>query len=157
MAASFYELDPLTNRARFGTLRDVTELPNGDLYGVGDMEFESITHSIVFKVDSDGCLAPDDCGIVQFVTDTENVDISDDITIYPNPVSDRFSFSIPDDLQDCSFMILDEMGRTVRKIQPLESNVEESVAELSSGLYYMVVVRDGKMIGTRKVLVENGK
>ncbi len=153
----FYELDPLTNRARFGTLRDVTELPNGDLYGVGDMEFESITHSIVFKVDSDGCLTPDDCGIVQFVTDTEDVDISDDITVYPNPVSERFSISIPDDLLDCSFMILDDIGRTIRKMQPLESKVEESVAELSSGLYYLVVLRDGKMIGTRKVLVENGK
>jgi hypothetical protein len=153
----FYELDPANNKARSGTLRDVVELANGDLYGVGDMKFDNITHSIVFKVDEDGCLTPDDCGIVQFVTESEVVDISDEIDLYPNPVSDRFIVSISDDLRDCSFMIIDEMGQTVRKIQPLESNVEVSVTEFSSGLYYLVVLRDGKMIGTRKVLVENGK
>ena len=153
----FYELDPLDNEARFGTLRDVVELPNGDLFGVGDLKFDNITHSIVFKVDADGCLTPDDCGIVQFVTDINDINISDDIDVYPNPVIDRFSVSIPDDLHDCRFMVLDEMGRTVRKIQPLKSNVEMTVSELSSGLYYLVVVRDGKMIGTRKVIVENGK
>ncbi|MFT6338426.1 MAG: hypothetical protein ACJATI_005199 [Halioglobus sp.] len=151
----FYELDPLDSESRFGTLRDVVELPNGDLYGVGDMKFDNITHSIVFKVGADGCLTPDDCGIVQFVTDTENVDISDDITVYPNPVSDRFSVSIPEGLHDCSFMIIDEMGRMVRTMQSFESPDEVSVAELSSGLYYLVVVRDGKMIGTRKVVIAN--
>jgi hypothetical protein len=45
----FYELDPLDNEARFGTLRDVVELLNGDLYGVGGMTFDFITHSIIFN------------------------------------------------------------------------------------------------------------
>lgn len=106
----FYELDPLDNEARFGTLRDVVELLNGDLYGVGGMTFDFITHSIIFKVDGNGCLTRDDCGIVQFLTDTEDVDISDDIAVYPNPVSDRFWVSISADLHDCRFMVLDEMA-----------------------------------------------
>jgi len=146
----FYELDPTDNEARFGVIRDVIELPNGDLYGVGDMDYE-ITSSVFFKIDSNGCLSGNDCGIINFITDTEDIDYSTDIIMYPNPVVDVLKVELPINLESSSIMIINEIGQKV--ISPFEYEYDQhiDVSNLKVGLYYLVIIKDGQIMGTKKI------
>lgn len=146
----FYELDERDNEARLGTIRDVAELPNGDLYGVGALWYDFAT-SMVFKVSGDGCLDPDDCGTIQFLTEVKNPLPEGAITVYPNPVSESIKIS-NDTYREMSYMLIDHLGRTMIESTPLGTYTEVDVSEYASGIYHVIMLEDGQMVGHKKIV-----
>ena len=149
----FYELDPTDNESRFGVVRDVIELPNGDLYGVGDMRY-GFTTTFVFKVDSNGCLNPDDCGLLNFITDTSEPAIGIPIAVFPNPAMDHFSIRTENASRNFDFAIIDAMGQVVSRTRPLQGTEIIDTYGLTTGLYYVLLFDNGLLVGRQQVLVE---
>lgn len=146
----FYEYDPSREKSRYGLVRDVVELPNGDLYGVGMLRYDFAT-SMVFKVSADGCLDPDDCGTIQFLTEVKNPIKKKDITVYPNPVTDILKIQ-SHTIRDLDYMLIDYLGRTVIKPTSIDSRTELNMQDLSAGIYYILFIEDQEMVGQRKII-----
>lgn len=133
----FYEIDPTTGESRRGFVRDAVELDNGDIYGIGEMKYDGHNETFIFKVDADGCLDAEDCDFVQLITDVGDVEIRNDIKIYPNPVSDILTIGI-DQLPEKV-----EVYTTEGVLIKTESNTKEiDVNGLSRGVYYVKVYVD---------------
>lgn len=146
----FYELDDRDNEARLGTISDVVELPNGDLYGVGMLRYDFAT-SMVFKVSADGCLDPEECGMIQFLSGVKNPIREEDITIYPNPVTDILKIQSHTS-RDLDYILIDYQGRTVIKPTSIDSRTELNMQDLSAGIYYILFMEDQEMVGQRKII-----
>lgn len=130
----FYEIDPSTEKSRVGSVRDAVEIDNGDILGIGWMDYDGQRETFIFKLDSDGCLDTDDCDFVQLIAAAEDVEIRNDIKVFPNPVSDILTIYI-DQLPEKV-----EIYTTDGVIIKTESKVKEiDVSGLLSGLYYMKV------------------
>jgi hypothetical protein len=130
----FYEFDPIIESSRVGFVRDVVELDNGDLYGIGRMQYDGQRETFIFKVDENGCLDADDCELVQVITDTEEVKIRQEIKVYPNPVSDVLTI----DIEELPEKV--EIFTTNGLLVKTENRVKEiDVSDLSTGAYYMKV------------------
>ena len=136
----FYDLDPVTEVSRVGLVKDAIELENGDIYGIGWMDYDGQRETFIFKVDSNGCLDAEDCGFVQLITAAEDVEIRNDIKIYPNPVSDVLTIDIDQFPEKVEIYTRD--GVLVKS----ESKVKEiDVSGLSRGVYYLKVYVDGSI------------
>jgi hypothetical protein len=130
----FYDLDPATGVSRVGLVKDAVELDNGDIYGIGWMKYDGQREVFIFKVDADGCLDAEDCDFVQLITAAKDVEIRNDIKIYPNPVSDILTIGI-DELP-----VKVEVYTTDGVLMKTERKVKEiDVSGLVRGIYYLKV------------------
>ncbi len=75
-----------------------------------------------------------------------------DFTMYPNPATDRLFIDISNRKSTDKIRILSALGTTV-----LESSFKEDlyIGNLESGLYIVIIERDGKAISTRKLAVKH--
>jgi hypothetical protein len=134
----FYDLDPVTGVSRVGLVKDAIELENGDIYGIGWMDYDGQREVFIFKVDTDGCLDAEDCDLVQVITDTEEVKIRQEIKVYPNPVADVLTI----DIEELPEKV--EIFTTNGLLVQTENRVKEiDVSGLSTGAYYMKVYAGG--------------
>lgn len=147
----FFELNPIDNEARFGVIRDVVELPNGDLFGGGDMRYE-IPTSIVFKIDANGCLNPDDCGLLQIITKTDNLLSFDNIHIYPNPTSDYLYVDAFEN-RNLEIMLVNNIGKTVIDMKQLNESKRLNLTGLQVGVYHLIFTEGGQVVGSKPVVV----
>jgi len=71
--------------------------------------------------------------------------------MYPNPVVDVLKVELPINLESSSIMIINEIGQKV--ISPFEYEYDQhiDVSNLKVGLYYLVIIKDGQIMGTKKI------
>lgn len=147
----FYELDPSDNEARFGVVRDVIELPNGDLYGIGEIRYE-IPTTFIFKVNADGCLNPDDCGLLNFITNTLQPEIETSLRVYPSPAAAHISIALDQDNTDVLYTIINTLGQSCSEVLPLNKDELVDISDLGSGHYYILLIKDGNIIGKQSFI-----
>jgi hypothetical protein len=148
-----------TGRYKDGTFTDIHELPNGDLILGGDIEALHLpqhdSDMWLVRTDSMGCLKPG-CGEIQVVTGTKEVtgvgNFSALFKLYPNPVTDQISFSIPEELlqRATQFEIRDIYGqlRMQGSIDPF--SLAADVSGLMSGVYTITFLSRGKILAIEK-------
>jgi hypothetical protein len=69
-----------------------------------------------------------------------------EISIYPNPVSNLIHVALPNKQTIKSYVIYDVYGRKVRDVQMTD---EINVSELNNGLYWMILFTDNKSYKTK--------
>jgi len=137
----FYELDPDTENSRIGFVRDAIELDNSDLYGIGVMKYEGQNETFIFKVDSEGCLGPDNCDLVQLITDVKEVETNSyEVSIYPNPTKDIIHYNLPDDINIREVTILDVNGKLLTQKKDQNQNGQFDLSSYASGIYLIKFV-----------------
>ena len=147
----FFDLNPSVNESRFGLVEDVIELENGDLFGVGSMRYE-IPTSIVFKIDQNGCLDANDCGILQIITNSKDIQEAKEFSIYPNPATDFVNIAL-EYKEGLSYILVDEVGRKIADGEIHENGTSLDVSNVDSGLYYILLSYKGSIVGTKKVII----
>jgi hypothetical protein len=136
----FYDLDPVTGVSRVGLVKDAIELENGDIYGTGWMDYDGQREVFIFKVDTDGCLDAEDCEFVQVITDAEDIEIRNDIKIYPNPVSDILTIAADAVPEKVEIYTVDGV-----LVEIEYRTTEVDVSRLASGIYYLKVFVNGRV------------
>ena len=75
--------------------------------------------------------------------------------LYPNPSSDYVMISIPEDLENVSVILYDQLGREIirQDFTDYTNDIRFSVETIPSGLYYLSIF-DGISQTTKKLLVK---
>jgi hypothetical protein len=158
-------MDPSVNwRALYGG----KELPNGDLVFTGEIcdtifgtpEDPSPCNVWVIKVDSMGCFEPD-CGEFQELTSTVDdlkKDHEDLFALYPNPASDNLTIGAKlgaDIPQGIYSMCLHDMYGNMSFSQDFDHRVlvHLDISAYPSGMYYLTILRDGRLMQSQKVIL----
>lgn len=137
----FYEYDENRGTSRVGLVRDVAELPNGDLYGIGYLTYE-YPQAMFFKVNANGCLYEEDCSVIQFLSSSSDVHVFEDIKVFPNPARDLI-FIENNSAKKLNYVIIDQFGRTIRESFTLsQGTTNTNISDLDTGIYY-IIVHDG--------------
>lgn len=74
--------------------------------------------------------------------------------IYPNPATDYFIVTIPDNQINSELKILNVLGKTVKTITLKQSKTKVSAEELLSGIYFVSVINNGKIVNTKKLILK---
>lgn len=146
-------------------LESVTEAADGSIIAAGDIfhyglprDGGSRLRAWIVKLDADGCYEPgctSDTIYLEFPTAIIEPDFAseNDITVYPNPVTDVLSWSVTDlpvfrNLTD--YHITNAAGRVVSH-GPLRLNERAvNVRGLPKGVYFLNLVKDGKRRGVKR-------
>lgn len=74
------------------------------------------------------------------------------IKVYPNPVSDRLTVYVENDLLESNAIITDLSGRVISTKVLKENNNSISLEGLSSGMYFLKLVSQEQLILTQKII-----
>jgi uncharacterized repeat protein (TIGR01451 family) len=78
------------------------------------------------------------------------------ILAYPNPTKDIARFKLPDNLNgQLRFQLLDTHGRVLRQENIKLENYQFNRRDLPAGIYFYRFERDGKPIGTGKIVIQS--
>ena len=130
-----------TEKPRIGI--DVVGLPSSDMVIMGTEQVNDNNSTDIFlmRLNSNGALT------------TEETKMVDEISIFPNPVSDKvFITTVNTQLQNVKVLILNSMGKTVKTINNINRSV--SMADLPAGLYIAVVYSNNKFLYQQKLIKE---
>ncbi len=75
-----------------------------------------------------------------------------DIGIFPNPASQSFNFKGIENLKITGISMVDNLGRTVKKIAPSQAYQPIDTSSLSTGVYYVFVTTENGILGTKLVI-----
>ena len=82
--------------------------------------------------------------------------LSEDITVYPNPFSNRFTvnYTLTESARKILFEIFDIAGRSIIKEEVLETSGGTRVLDVGecNGLYFLKITVDGRVIRTEKLI-----
>ncbi len=91
------------------------------------------------------------CPFIDFVSASNPIDDEFNLTIGPNPTKDIFFLTIPEELLNSTFTIIDYLGRVIQSFKLTEVN---STAQLNiPGIYFWNVVQDGRLMSKGKLIV----
>jgi hypothetical protein len=103
---------------------------------------------------------PADSSVITLVYNVTPVGISENaqneiVSVYPNPAEDKTVISLTNTSESASIVITDLYGRTVfsQSMNPAVNSVAISTKEWSSGIYFVNVIREGKITSTQKLMV----
>ena len=102
----------------------------------------------LFKYDKNGCRVAN-CRL------TNSNDIADNVrsgtfTLYPNPTNDVLRIKQYGITGDTDVMITDQTGTTLMKGYLRDGLSEVDVSHFKSGMYFITIVQDGKILNTEK-------
>lgn len=102
---------------------------------------------LIMRVDSNGCLYPDDCHDVNILTANHALPIEqNNYSLFPNPVESKLLVQYPSHQGNSEYMIVDFYGKQVAKGSILKSPQEINVIDLPSGLYVFCLYEKGELI-----------
>ncbi len=132
----------------FYTVQDLIEDENGDLTCMGGVfPITSQKELWLFKVNESGCFGGAECEEEVITSTREVADISTDIKVYPNPVTDKL-YVEGQEISIATLTIFDLQGRVVRSHIETSDQTEISVDRLPSGTYALKITdRLGKTYG----------
>jgi len=134
-------------------LYDIIELPNGTLYGVGQVTQRTydivVLHEIfLLSISEDGCIEGFDCNDDIYVTNsgesfplftsTSNLKDIENKIIFPNPVQDKLYLETTD--HNWNYKIINLQGQQMMN-GVYQDGVD--VAQLPSGIYFLQLQREG--------------
>ncbi len=77
--------------------------------------------------------------------------------VFPNPTNEILNFAYAStsiSVTESELSIIDIYGRQVKKIKLTTSETQINISELSSGIYFVQLMQDGKIMGTEKIVKE---
>lgn len=95
------------------------------------------------------------CGFI--LMDVKNNDISDHISVNPNPADNYLNIGLPDDLSKVNSVAISNLtGQIVqsKEIRSLSKNINLDVSKLISGLYILHINMDD-MIAVKKIVIRH--
>ena len=78
-------------------------------------------------------------------------EVSNEIQIFPNPVSDKLFVQLPDNLMGSMVSIYNPSGHKILVKEAIKENIEFDFSKLPSGIYYLKTVNE-QMIGFSKIV-----
>jgi hypothetical protein len=138
-------------------LWQVTPTTDGGFAGAGSLfpDESGGTQDIwVFKTDSMGCLVPNcHVGITEF-----NPNAGAQMLVFPNPFTNAFAinYNIPKENKKAVFMLYDVYGKLLYQIGLTTSlnQLQVIASSLKAGMYVAVLVVDGVVVASEKVIKE---
>jgi hypothetical protein len=116
-------------------------------------------HTILYTVtDTTGCSSFASAVVdVDFCTGVKNKELSNSVSVYPNPVNELATFTINSavPVKDASIFITDVLGKEVMKASNIQSH--EIIIDrnnLSGGIYFYKVMNNGASIGSGKLIIK---
>jgi hypothetical protein len=125
-------------------------LMNNDLYILG-YSYSQEGHFIGNHGDSDCWLAK----LTSLSTGVKNASAQHSFSLYPNPSSQNITLEFQDFNKNMSLIFFNSLGCEVQHqwIHSLKTNID--VSTWTSGIYQVIVYEDGKLLGSRKFIVQN--
>jgi len=127
-------------------------------------------NSFILKLDENGCLDPENCGLYMWVIGDEVIDqthllsvgIDDlellEVKLYPNPTTDKLTIKLAENGIAAHYLIHDLEGKQVMhsgKVANGISELELDVSQYSSGIYILKLISDqGLVLGGRRFVKE---
>jgi len=126
-------------------LTDVKYLPNGS----------TDQATITIRVYEEG----NESNFAEFTLDTHytginDVNINKSVSVYPNPATDNITFIIEEELIGSQIVLTNLLGKIIFSDQLDNTKSNYSVGNFSEGLYFYSLVKDGKIIGTKKLIIK---
>lgn len=148
---TYYEYDSTIESSRLGAIFDFVELDNGDIMAVGYLRYNN-NDMLIMRVDSNGCLDPDNCHTVNIITGTHDLPQRTDqrILLYPNPVRDILQIKFRSNTYHLEIEVLDITGRIVTDGILTEGFGEVDTSRLPGGLYWVSVEQEGRVLALEK-------
>lgn len=155
----YFEYDSTIESSRIGTILDFVELDNGDIIAVGDMRYDDYD-MLIMRVDSNGCLDPDQCGEVNGVDITTSVQelpgVLSQFNVYPNPTSGLLHIDMnTSGMSPLHYTIMDVPGTKLQEGRLDSSTSSINVASLPNGMYFLFISEGGKSYGVQKFVKVN--
>lgn len=139
---------------------DLKETPDGGFILCGESRDRTPSAEIpqqgwLLKLDEYGCLIPN-CHLIDNITETETV--SYELKLYPNPTSDYLNIFMRHHRgnRDFTFRIRNGLGQEVAVFEQQTIQEETLMIDLvgySSGVYYLEVVQEGRILEVKKFVV----
>ena len=157
------------------TVADICFVPwDGGIAATGFYVQEDATvddpNSFILKLDENGCLDPENCGLYMWVMDDEVIDQShllsvgiedfalSELKLHPNPASEKITIELPENGIAAHYLIHDLEGKQVMhtgKLANGTSELELDVSQYSSGIYILKLVSEqGEVLGGQRFLRE---
>jgi Secretion system C-terminal sorting domain len=126
---------------------------------VNKMTGVSEAHNWLIKLDTMGCLTPS-CDSVTYITVATQEPLllnGIDFKITPNPAHEKVTVLLPQDckLQGLHLNLLDQQGKMQKRVPLITLSQSVSVADLQSGLYFLVLTRDNEIVGSEKIVIQH--
>ncbi|MDP1726993.1 MAG: T9SS type A sorting domain-containing protein [Bacteroidota bacterium] len=104
--------------------------------------------------DSFGCVTPG-CHLANYVQEI-SVQKIEYLSSWPNPVHDLLKCKLHPSLlpEECLLVLIDINGKELLKIKPTENNIEIPVSKLPDGFYYLMLLKNNKLLGSSKLIKE---
>ena len=110
----------------------------------------------MIKVDKDGCMYADDCGT--FITNVEEIvqDMEMQISIYPNPATDKVNILIEEEIpdKDIRVQVYNMAGKLVYSAVHQTKDIQLDIGHLPSAPYNLIILQGQKVIGGKKIMVQ---
>lgn len=134
---------------------DVKETTDGGFIFCGEAHATGTNYpqqAWLMKVDEYGCLVPG-CQLIDTVNDNEP---SPEISIFPNPATDYLNVFLPSGVNNGHFAIVNAEGSLMKQFTALYENSTYvvDVSEYPSGVYFLQFNMNGKIVGTKKFIVQ---
>jgi hypothetical protein len=118
--------------------------------GKGDIDDKFV--GWIVKVSANGCMDSLDC----LISAVESVDEVGEMEVFPNPASDWVELRFTDPATELTTLqIFDLTGRLLQRyFLPAGTEVYSlDIAVLPAGIYWIILQKDGRVVGQQKVLV----
>lgn len=155
----YYDFDSTlasNGSSRIGTLYDFIELEDGSLLGVGDLWYDLKSSMLVIRVDSNGCLDPDDCQEIVYIDLLTNAEepLSENNTLllFPNPTDYILHITFETAGYEADILVMDMVGRLVYREKLINGKCSIISSQLTEGIYMVQVVQNGTLLRTGRFI-----
>lgn len=128
-------------------MNDIIEMDNGDIVALSTAsEFGVQDKILLMRLNEHGCYGEENCPDELIYTDVYDIDISEDIRVYPNPTSQTITIE-----SECygQLAMFDMQGRKLLHIDSYISNETIDVSNMPTGVIsYRLVCQYGVGVGT---------
>ncbi|MBK8927463.1 MAG: T9SS type A sorting domain-containing protein [Crocinitomicaceae bacterium] len=76
-------------------------------------------------------------------------------SVYPNPASDQLNIKLNTGGNAVQLKLFNIMGELVMKTQLVEGNNTVSLNDLTNGIYFYSIVKNGEVVETRKLIIKH--
>lgn len=81
--------------------------------------------------------------------------INNNFRIFPNPFSQQMTIESVEDLKGSDMIIYNSTGIIIKEFHMASGHsITVQQDNLSSGIYYLVIMKNGKILGTNKILID---
>lgn len=154
---TYFDIDTLDGESRRGYLFDFIELDDGDIMAVGYFDINHQSDMLIMRVDSNGCLDPEDChqvNIVEpedFMTAVNNpVGLDQSLLMSPNPVSDVLNLELDTDQYLLDLEVMDITGQVIFTGQLIHGSSQIHTHAIPDGPYIVYIKENARTIAMGK-------